>query len=335
MSVKTLPDGRSEYTQGGHKVIVADDGAIIVNSGDSLSKYSMAIFGDFNRMGQKFGREKIGTVKSFQESGDNINLIYPGETIYQMSRYKLQAGGAGSTPPSTGEVISEVEARRLIMETLERDFRLHGQNLKDAGDFTFWMSMTARGVSGGAIAAEIALSFATSVGAVTAAGSFSVVMTSLISGAAAFGAVGGAILVPVGAIIGLSKARNVNVTNNALRGVVYGMVAWSFGHQKPPLPPKIRQNIVNSHLSPSNKQLELQNITEAWNYSVNNTFLDMDKEARKLGDKELLKKAYQYRGKGNAKKLAELLMQQMANDNFSRQIERTYFLQPRSDYPNA
>lgn len=333
MSVRKLPDGRNEYTQGGYTVIVADDGAIVVNHGDSLSKYSMAIFGDFNSIGRKFGRMKAGNVKSFEESGDNINLIYPNETIYQTSRYKLRHGGGGGASPPSGNFISEAEARRLIKETLERDYNLHGQKLKDAADFAFWLGMGGRGLTGGAIAADIMLGAATSVGAVSSAGSVSIVMTSLISGAGLIGGVGGALLIPVAALIVISKNLNVNVSNNALRGVVYGIVAWSFGHQKPPLPPKIRQNILSSHLN--NPQLELQKITNAWNSAVNTAFVDMDKEARKLGNREMLKKAYQYKGNGNAKKLADLLMEQMAKEHFSTQLDKDNFLQPWSDYPRA
>ena len=69
------------HSRGGHTVTIAEDGAIVVRPGDSVSKYSMAIHGDFNHLNE-YGR-KNRTSGAF-EPLENINLITSGETIYHL-----------------------------------------------------------------------------------------------------------------------------------------------------------------------------------------------------------------------------------------------------------
>lgn len=68
---------RTEYSSGGHSVTVWLDGSIKVKSGDSLSKYSMAIYGDFKNM-DRFRRPDGRTFKPIE----NLNVIYANETLY-------------------------------------------------------------------------------------------------------------------------------------------------------------------------------------------------------------------------------------------------------------
>lgn len=95
--IRQTPAG-SEYAASGYGVTVRPDGAIHVKHGDSLSKYSMAIYGDFANMDRKFGRRNGGQVRSFQELGADINVIRAGETLYQMTRHNTYGRGAVETP---------------------------------------------------------------------------------------------------------------------------------------------------------------------------------------------------------------------------------------------
>lgn len=95
--IRTTPEG-SEYAAQGYGVTVRPDGAIHVKQGDSLSKYSMAIYGDFANMERKFGRRVGGQVKSFQDLGADINFIRAGETLYQMSRHNTHGRGGVEQP---------------------------------------------------------------------------------------------------------------------------------------------------------------------------------------------------------------------------------------------
>jgi hypothetical protein len=68
---------------GQHSVKIADDGKILVKSGDWLGKYSMAIYrGDASKV-KEFGRMQATVVKPVI----NVNIISAGETIYHIPTY--------------------------------------------------------------------------------------------------------------------------------------------------------------------------------------------------------------------------------------------------------
>ncbi|MEZ5344178.1 MAG: hypothetical protein R2681_01365 [Pyrinomonadaceae bacterium] len=87
MAKTLLPDGSAKYNGGGFSVTVKPDGAISVQPGDSISKYSMAIHGNFNFLNEyKHRRQKPNgpiTDSDLQEL-PNINLINAGEILYHM-----------------------------------------------------------------------------------------------------------------------------------------------------------------------------------------------------------------------------------------------------------
>lgn len=69
------------YRREGHSVTIERDGSIVVNHGDSISKYSMAIHGDFGHL-DEFYRKENGELKRITD----INRIFIGETIYHVPR---------------------------------------------------------------------------------------------------------------------------------------------------------------------------------------------------------------------------------------------------------
>ncbi len=87
MATTKLTDGSTKYNGGGFEVVVKPDGAISVRFGDSISKYSMAIHGNFNYLNEyKHRRNKpAGPITDSDLSElPNINLINAGETLYHM-----------------------------------------------------------------------------------------------------------------------------------------------------------------------------------------------------------------------------------------------------------
>ena len=60
------------HSRAGHTVTIAEDGAIAVQPGDSVSKYSMAIHGNFNHL-HEYGRKNPAS-GAFEPLA-NINLI--------------------------------------------------------------------------------------------------------------------------------------------------------------------------------------------------------------------------------------------------------------------
>jgi len=91
------------YAHGGYSVTVADDGAIAVKPGDSLSKYSMAIHHDFNHV-REFGRKQAGSATIGPIA--NINLIYAGETIYHLPTNQGKNGAPPAPPPLLPKIVA-------------------------------------------------------------------------------------------------------------------------------------------------------------------------------------------------------------------------------------
>jgi len=82
------------YSNSPYEVAVSSDGKIQVKSGDTLSKYSWAIYKNYT------------TLSAFKRLGptgpipiQDVNLIYAGETLLHMRDYK--PGNGGTLPPAT------------------------------------------------------------------------------------------------------------------------------------------------------------------------------------------------------------------------------------------
>lgn len=86
----TLPH---TFQGGGYEVTVNADRSIKVRQGDWLSKYSMAIYGDFNHI-DKFWRKENGLWQKIVDV--NKDLIETGETIYH--RDPLPGESSGPAP---------------------------------------------------------------------------------------------------------------------------------------------------------------------------------------------------------------------------------------------
>ena len=92
----TLPH---KFEGGGYEVTINADRSILVRQGDWLSKYSMAIYGDFNHI-KKF-KEKIGT--DLYRDVPNPNLIRTGDTLYHPELLPDEAPGVGARRDPGGQ----------------------------------------------------------------------------------------------------------------------------------------------------------------------------------------------------------------------------------------
>ncbi len=79
---------------------IANDGKILVKSGDWLSKYSMAIYrGDGSKV-KEFGRLQLATMRAIV----NVSMISPGETIYHVPTYNAFRSPVKTVPVKTTPV---------------------------------------------------------------------------------------------------------------------------------------------------------------------------------------------------------------------------------------
>jgi hypothetical protein len=78
------------YHKGQYRVDIAPNGAIRVKPGDWLSKYSYAMYGNFNHC-DEFGRMAGGVVAPCADP----NVIHPGETLYHIPTFRKGATSAG------------------------------------------------------------------------------------------------------------------------------------------------------------------------------------------------------------------------------------------------
>lgn len=126
-------DGSWSCQGGGYAVNIAADGAIQVQEGDSLSKYSMAIEGNFNHIGD-FKHRRHQTDGQIRTSDlrtiDNVDYIMTGETLYHMPTHNAWRLGFTPTPIlnpnpiSVPSVLAKVAHRPRIVCMLPKLFAL-------------------------------------------------------------------------------------------------------------------------------------------------------------------------------------------------------------------
>jgi len=128
-------DGSLTCNGGGFSVLIAKDGAILVKAGDSLSKYSMAIEGDFNHLNDfKHRRDKkIGAINEADlKTIENINYIMTGETLYHIPTRQKWRQGFTPLPDQIKQiqlpiVLEKVSKRNNTACMVKKLFALQGQ----------------------------------------------------------------------------------------------------------------------------------------------------------------------------------------------------------------
>src|SRR5438874_1160498 len=113
------------YTNFRYKLTMRTNGAIQVQLGDWLSKYSAAIYNDFAHI-HEFGRmDASGNLRRVQ----NVNRIFTGETIYHIPTYRKAHRLYADNVDCTASPLSEEERVHAIVEMLKADYDLQGERL--------------------------------------------------------------------------------------------------------------------------------------------------------------------------------------------------------------
>ncbi len=236
-------------------VDVESDGAISVNPGDSLSKYSAAIHNDFIHV-YEFGRKNSdGTVQAVTD----INKIYANETLYHIPTVTQKP--AVSIVKFTNE-----EKKKIVLDALKADFNLNGEHLK--------LLTTIMGKVG---YVNDALSMAEIAGFITE-GSVVATAASTLSTAVLFAS-------PFLGILGLMNAVQSNERVWGMRAVAYTITAWAYDEPILTSSKKILQRM--SRAFPPEKIIRYN---DAWQKASRATLNHL---AAKAGSGKISKKSFQ------------------------------------------
>lgn len=209
------------YQHGRYHVSVAEDGGIKILPNDWLSKYSAAIHNDFWHV-YEFGRKGP---KGRMERIKRVDFIRAGETIYHLPtllenvRPPLVRPEIEGPPPQ----MSEMEKRRLTVETLKHDFGLraeHGHILEVAYEIVH-----------GAEATVTLAEAAQLIHAAGLAGSLEIL---------------GAVLLPIISAISFWNALESSERLYGMQGVAYTITAWAWGRTPPSQSTTIINNLENN-----------------------------------------------------------------------------------------
>lgn len=97
--------GPGTFSRDGHSVTIAEDGKILVKKDDWLSKYSWALYGDYNTLevfvrGNPDIKSAAQEIKGIKEI-DNVDLIETGEYLIHVPTYfKWMEKRGGTLPPT-------------------------------------------------------------------------------------------------------------------------------------------------------------------------------------------------------------------------------------------
>lgn len=97
--------GPGTFSRDGHSVTIAEDGKILVKKDDWLSKYSWALYGDYDTLevfvrGNPDIKSAAQEIKGIKEI-DNVDLIETGEyLIHEPTYFKWMEKRGGTLPPT-------------------------------------------------------------------------------------------------------------------------------------------------------------------------------------------------------------------------------------------
>ncbi len=192
---------------------IKSDGAITVNQGDSLSKYSAALHNDFLHI-YEFGRKNSdGTIQVISDR-DNISA---NETIYHIPT-------ATGQPAAKLPQLSNDEKKKIIIAALKADFNLNGEHLKVLTNVMGKIgyiddALTLAEIAGFITEGTLVASVASTIGVITLF----------------FG--------PIAGIIALINANETGERLYGMRAVAYTMTAWAFSDAIPNSSGRIIQNL--------------------------------------------------------------------------------------------
>ena len=292
------------YRKGGYSVKINSDGSILVKPGDSLSKYSMAIHGNFNNLNE-YLRKKGGLFNPIV----NVNLISAGETLYHQPSI-----------PSSG-TISPILPPSLDLSDINKIIRESDLPPESYDPLTYLINTMRMGsVSISAFATFEAIS------------TYTLLSTTI-------NPFTGAILGIVAACYAFWKNLSYGSRMSGVRGTTYGVVGWAFDHANVPLPSATIQSLKDAFVY--DEQAEIIKYKASWNQAVNMSKAKLDNycqtENLNKEDVKAVFRAYSLSfgtgGQPRPEWLAAGLLLEVAEQHFSGN-DRTKLLQPWSWYPN-
>jgi hypothetical protein len=300
--------GTKTYSNGRYTLVMQTNGAITVKRGDWLSKYSAAMYDDFTRV-HEFGRiDKLGKLKPIR----NVNRIVEGEKIYHIPTFKVFYPMIMDEITVEGSPYSDDEKDQIIIDTLEDDYDLKGEQLEWLEKFVHYFLKPLDvakelGEVAGWISEEVAMGTAGSI--------FAVVMGCL---------------EPIAFGIAVLNANETDKKIAGMQAIGYTLTAWAFGDPIPPYPSSLKANFTGpwKPLLPRSEQ--------AWKETSAATVRNL--EAHVIKQKRS-KKSYQifWQGIGDwdRKKLVKHVMEAQAEDlpNYGTEKASFWSLDPQG-YPN-
>ncbi len=309
MAKTPLPNGGWRYTEGGYSVDVGPNGEILVKPGDSLSKYSMAINGHFGESKEwnefKHRRNKpTGPISASEiKNIPNAAMIYSGEILYHVPSIP------GNSPPAvpSDPALTEQEIYEMLRKAgFPRSYKPAARFMYDS----------------------MRLGHAT----------VSLVNIFLASGTIAFaGGLSGAFMSIVGNCVALYHARNYDLMQTKKRATVYGAVAWAFDDSSS-LPTAMEKSMAGLK-----SDTEIALYKHEWSTAVALVKSRLDSHCLSNGinvrDGKLAMQAMSLSyGRDSNVPMPEWLaagtLVEVAYHEYPRSLDRFYFLQPWSWYPN-
>lgn len=235
------------FHHGKYHVSMGLDGAIQVQHGDWLSKYSAAIHNDFWHIYEYGRKNHQGAIAPLAD----VNLIRTGETLFHLPTY--HAAHRSTTAPPHPPHLSDAAKKKIILETLGRDYHLHGDRLH-------WLSKAIDIVGYADNAATLA-----NLAGLIAEGTAAVAVADSI-------AILNIFLTPLGLFITFVNAWETGERLYGFQAVAYTTTAWAFDD---PIPTGSRQTLKNiAQMFPK----DIPNYEKAWKEASDSALAFLAKE---------------------------------------------------------
>ena len=316
--------------------IYDDQGQIQVKAGDSISKYHMAIYGNFGNQDtwSVFGRPPLqagGDARTI----DNYNLIYTGETILYLPVWKKKrTPGIVIGVPAPGPLTDEELQNLITRLNLEAGLN-HNLAEQYAYKLLKWIDGHGNHAADQLDLVEKAIryvKFAKDIG-----GS---IQTGLTGPPATFlGAFG----FQVTGLFAWLNARKQGLRYVSLRAVAYGVTSWTWGDPPPQYPLSLRGNLSAGPVT--DPTLTVADFEKEWNTTVQKVRTAMDGlEAERNTEKPCIQTSLAFTVAG-PKELCEKVMTYMETKYLSESMlpflppyvrgsVHDAFWSPKPDYPN-
>ena len=284
------------------------NGAIKVQLGDWLSKYSAAIHDDFTHV-DEFAR-KDRTSNSLLPI-HNVNLIIAGETIYHKPTHRAykQSHALHMDEQEIGGFISDEQKTKIIVDTLKNDNDLQGVSLELVETAAHGTEWTDSGVKTATILGELA------------GWSADCVATSVLEYAALAAT-------PIAAGIGILNATKREEKIAGMQAIGFALTAWVFGDEIPSYPPKLAVRYTRVH-----GKTELISVQQAWKAASDAIVRNLEAEAvKKRRSKESYQLYWQTLGGFDRMKLIQLMTEVRAEE-LSEQEKPNFWGLSCGDYP--